>query len=1152
MGFNTSFNTSFGGGQVNPYEYAAARSPVEYLPEEEKQSLMAMLAGQTGGVIETLGRALDTPGAIARGVLAGKPLSGFSWDYDTRVSGEDLLSAYGLNYDNPYARAFAGFAAEVFTDPLAWLSGPKTAITGAGRAASAAGILDKAQTAAAAKMGYNKAAKTLTGRYTDDALKRMIPELPARAGQPAAAATEGVLDARPLLGPRLSRSMTTLDDVVKMADDPMSAMDKVLDYLRANNLSWQDVKDQNLGGALGFGLPFGPAEMVWNPKGAAPVLDALDWMGQRAAWSAPVRYGSAWFDKRMEGATSVAEQVDMLRKAARTAERGGAGRRIASQYLTQFDELNNAVKGVLGPDGLSSPQGNDMLLRMFENVPTAADRRLMQQVPELANAADSWDKIRKQMIRDAKDLGLQRNEYADRFGVRWSPVHTAEIEFDKASKTGRAALGSMAPESIGREKYLQVPGGRVELREISLLPMVREHAQLGPNSPYSHAEVGEHIREFLRNRYGQDVLNRGNASKQASFFQHMKKDLPSDYPVFAEHPLNAQARSIINHQKNIANTELAYDLLTENAVQSYPSDIQGGGFKALDRAIKETAEKLGLKSGKGGAIDKAVEQQIADRLQARFGTSGPVDLTQWSIPQSVFNRVTRAKKIYESPQAWQDVWGLFEQFTTVFKGFVLAWPSRHVRDAYSNAFSAWLEVGNANDTVQGMWAASKVLAGEWGEVMSYLEQLPKYSRQGLTGDALRREFIKDAGGSGVLATLASSDLLSARQRAAITELVPGASPVKLSQAVGELVPDGSRTLGQQARDFFTIQGVTSDWQTKNPMLNASQKINDANDSIARLGGLMALMKQGVSPDEAATRITAALVDYGSLTDVEKQIFKNVFPWWTYNSRMGTYVTKHMLERPGGRYGQTIRALDALQHPDEDHYVPESLRQRAAIRVPDELLPYLGMEKRGPDSTIDTYISNIDVAGREALETLGLTDQGISVGDTLSNLLQQSHPLLRTTAELAMDRDLWSKRPLSEAVTPLDRIYKKLFQTETRLSPEAKAVVQNLPGVQRLLSLGGGLADERLTPAQRAIKQAINQTTGFAVTSADEDWLRSELLRKIADQLKGTVVHGEYSYIPESLLPEVPERDLKLYQLQKSVQRDQSKSRKRKKEAAAAK
>jgi hypothetical protein len=1149
MGFNTSFNASFGRGAAELYDYATRRPSAEYLPEEEKQSLMAMLASQTGGAIETLGRALDTPGAIARGVLAGKPLSGFSWDYNTRVSGEDLLSTYGLEYSNPYARAIAGFAAEVFTDPLAWLSGPKAALTPAGRAASAAGILDKAPAAAAAKMGYGQAAKTLTGRYTDDALKRMIPELPARAGQPAAAATEGVLDARPLLGPRLSRSTTTLDEVVKMADDPMSAMDKVLDYLKANNLSWKDVKDENLGGAFGIGLPFGPAEMVWNPKGAAPFLDALDYMGQRAAWSAPVRYGSAWFDKRMEGATSVAEQVDMLRKAAGQAQRGGAGRRVASQYLTQFDELNNAVKGALGPDGLSSPQGNDMLLRMFENVPTQADKRLMQQVPELASAVDNWDRLRKQMIRESKDLGIQRNEYADRFGVRWSPVHTAEIEFDKASKTGRAALGAMAPESIGREKYLQVPGGRVELREISLLPMVREHAQLGPNSPYSHAEVGEHIREFLRNRYGQDVLNRGNASKQASFFQHMKKDLPSDYPVFAEHPLNAQARSLINHQRNMANTELAYDLLTENAVQAYPSDIQGGGFKALNRAVQETAEKLGLRTGRSGAIDKAVEQQIADRLRARFGATGKIDLNEWSIPQSVFNRVTRAKKIYESPQEWKDVWGLFEKYTTVFKGFVLAWPSRHVRDAYSNAFSAWLEVGNANDTIQGMWAASKVLAGEWGEVMPYLEQLPKYSRQGLTGDALRREFIKDAGGSGVLATLASSDLLSARQRAAITELVPGSSPVKLSQAVGELVPDGSRTLGQQARDFFTIQGVSSDWQTKNAMLNASQKINDANDSIGRLGGMMALMKQGVAPDEAATRITAALVDYGSLTDVEKQVFKNVFPWWTYNSRMGTYVVKHMLERPGGRYGQTIRALDSLHHPDQDHYVPESLRQRAAIRVPDELLPVLGLDKRGPDSDIDTYISNIDVAGREALETVAFSDQGLDVGETLSNLLQQAHPLLRTTAELAMDRDLWSKRPLSEAVTPLDRLYKRAFGTETRLPPEAKAIIQNLPGIQRPLSLAGGLADDRLTPVQRLIKQAINQTTGFSEVNADQQWIENELLRKIDDRLRGTVVHGEYSYIPEALLPEVPERDLKLYQLQKSVQRDQAKARKRKKEAA---
>jgi len=1143
------FDFSGGGG--------SRRRQKVYLPEDEQESQMAYLSRQTGSALENLFLALDTPGAIARGVIAEEPLSGFSWDFDSRVSGQDLNRYLGMEYDNPYVSTLMGLATEIAADPLALINLPKNALTGAGKAAKAAGLLDLAPVAAMNRMGYGKAAKTMTGRYTDNAFKKVLPEVAPKAGQPAAAAVEEALRVRPLLGPRYSRATTSLDEVIRAADNPQQALDDVMTFLKAergidpatNPLAaqylsdaYKSIKDEKLGGLLGFGMPFGESLSVWNPRAAHPFLDALDSVGQRISWSLPVRYGSAWFDKPMGGLADAGGQIDMMRKALRTDREVQLGRRIASSYANQLMEANPAVAARIGAEGLSGSRGNSIFKRLSEGVPTVSDKRLLQQVPELQAVVDRWDQIRKGMIKESRSLGMKAAEYGDKYGVLWSPRYSAETQYlTPGGGGGRAVFGATSPETVPRVKYLQTPGGTDELGKISLLDEVREFAKNKSESKQSAAEVGEAVVDFIEQRYGQKIIGERQGAKMAQFMRNLKKGLPDDYPLFAEHPINAQARAIINHRRNVANQQFVLDKLTEHAVKAYPSNIQGGGWKSLSAALDEVGSTIGMaRSGKTGEISKRAIRQVQDRLRQRFGASGKIDIDKYSIPQSVFNRLNTIKTVYESPQAWKDVWSLFEKFTTVFKGFVLAWPSRHVRDAYSNAFSIWLETGRAGDTLAGMQAASEILAGKWDKAMPTLRGLPQYS--GLaTDDDVRRAFINDSGGTGVLATLASSDLLSARQRAAVGELVPGSTPVTLSGGMKQMLPDGSRTPGQALKDFFTIQGVTSDWHTRNPLLNSSQQINDANDSIARLGGFIALMKQGVTPTESAKRITSALVDYGSLTEIERNFFKVIFPWWTYNSRIGKYVVSHMLEKPGGRYGQTVRALNTLQRSDDDHYLPTALREQFAVRVPNEFLPLLGKEAGG--EAIDTYLKDVDLPGVDVINYFSGNTQ-----DIIGNLAQQAHPLIRTMGELATDTDFFSKRPLSEAVTPLDRVYQQLFGTKTRLDPITKAVIQNLPGIQRPLSLAGGLADQRLTPAQRAIKQTINQLTGVKIQDVDESWKFSDMVRKIDKNLKGWQSSKPIEFIPAELLPEMPTHLLKQYMLKKEVERKANAIKKKKREA----
>ena len=191
------------------------------LPQPVRQNLLEQLARSTGQAIEGVGLVLDTPGAIFRGILAGDPASGFSFDTERRVTGSELLDQYGIAPQDPYAKTALGLAAEIALDPLLLANFGAGAISKAGRVAGAAGLLDNAPAAAVSKMGMAQALRTRTGRTVS---KRL-----AAADVPITPSTFSVT---PLLGPRMSRSMTTLEDAVNAATD-VGAARKGLSPLRA-------------------------------------------------------------------------------------------------------------------------------------------------------------------------------------------------------------------------------------------------------------------------------------------------------------------------------------------------------------------------------------------------------------------------------------------------------------------------------------------------------------------------------------------------------------------------------------------------------------------------------------------------------------------------------------------------------------------------------------------------------------------------------------------------------------------------------------------------------------------------------------------------------------------------------------------------------
>jgi hypothetical protein len=1103
-------------------------APVNLTPEQEN-SLLRELANQTGQAVESLFLALDTPGAIARGVIAGDPLSGFSWDADRRVTGSELNEKLGLNPENGWLKALSGFGTEVVADPLFWLSGGLSSLSKAGAAAKNAGLLKNAPLAYMQKYGTDAAEQTMRGGYITDLFQKNF--IPQTAGNYKAVAP---------VGQRLSQASVTLDDVIAASPNPTSAMDELVKSLGSKE-AVDAIRGDTLGGLLGVNV--GGINMAFKPPGSDSILDALDYLGAKTRFSYPGRLATAATSRAVEGAVDAGEQITALRSSLleKTAREQAQTQATEHGLLLSKIVLSDRSKRLLGSDTLFSPQGNDLLTRLAENKPTTNDLNIIADTPALTDWRNSWDKIRTNIFTQRENLALAGpSRYSDRYGVEYSPRFGDEFDFgDQGRGVGRGLYTAAEPETYGRRKHLITPGGTDDLRKISMLPEIINYAQ--PNSGVTDEQAGNAILKWFKMNHPAEPMQLPQAMLIARTMARRKLDLPPGVPVFAAHPANTQARRIISHSVAQSRANFILESLAE-ASELGGRTTKVGRYRNLADSWDEIARGSGFDLTKNKASKEAV-----DVLRAKMSLSSGtpiqnIDLSQYSVPEAVVRRLQRISDFYSVPQAQGEVSKFLDGWTTLFKSFVLATPRRFVRDAYSNAISGFLETGNAPLQLSSMYAASKIVNGKYDDVMSTLRTIPRYA--GMTDQQALDQFLTEAGGTGVLAGLQSSELLSSVRTGSMNQLIPGSTPISISRGLSEFIPDGSRNVFQQAADIaspFTnfVKGTLKDqYEQRNPLLRASNTINDTVDSIGRLGTFLALLRQGVSPSEAADRVRRALVDYQSLTLTERTWLRSIFPWYAYNSRIGKYVADNLYNRPGGSVSQMFRAsVNAQRADDDEDYIPANLRKSFALRIPDSLTQMVGLYQPG----LKWFLQDFDLPG---VDVVNLLDPN-SLSGTLKNVFAQSSPPIQSIVSLATGRDLFTDKPLKETVTHQDRLYQALTGDPNLLSPAAKVFLGLVPGAQVPTQFFGKLADDRIEdPMMRLLAAGINFGSGFKVRPVNELDMIRDIQQKIGDDAGLSMKTRTMSrqWIPDELEPTLTPRERALNELSKKKAREATRIR----------
>ena len=615
--------------------------------------------------------------------------------------------------------------------------------------------------------------------------------------------------------------------------------------------------------------------------------------------------------------------------------------------------------------------------------------------------------------------------------------------------------------------------------------------------------------------YTGEAIDTKQAERIAGFMGRKDPALPVDATIFGAHPSVMQAGAGVSAATARTNARHVYDSLAEAAefagTGKSANSIAGNLRRPLDRALGEAAKAVGLETRIAAKAAAPMSHHLMqEAIGLRIGEpASSINLAEWSVSEEVLSRLTAVKDVFETPRLLKSLGQLMTNVNGIYKGFLLAFPATKTRDMYSNTYQIWALNGSIQDTFNGLHVAMKIVAGNTTEAAAMLrKQIPAYRNVLSPLD----EMTKDVSRTGILQTLASSDLVTSNRTANLNQLVPGMVPQRLGDFVKEITPDFSRNPLQMAGDYFTFKDVRYPWQkhaaneTKNAMFNASQKVNDFTDSVGRLGGMLSLMAQGMSAEEAARKVTAALVDYGSLTTIEKSVFKTIFPWWAYMSRSGAWAAKELITNPGGRYGQTLRAFNRIQESDKNTYVPEALRQQFAVKVPDSVKEWAGLGK----SDTTTFLKDLDVAGHDvaSLPVLGPTLYD-AIHGTTANIAGQTNPLIRSAVELATGKDLFSKRPLREADSSLDKVYRGLSGSKSNMNPIARQAINLIPS-PRWSGIAATALDPRIPNAQtRATKILINTLFGVKLQDVDLQYQLGDARRMyenlLGDEMRNQII-----------------------------------------------
>lgn len=1098
--------------------------------------------------VQFVGNVLDTPGAILRNILALRnPLQGL-FDFEQRTTGRQLAEKWGWvepNKPGLDSGDAVGVGVEVAFDPLTWVTfGASAPLTQAGKAAKASGAL---------KLFDN----TITGH----------------------------------LGKRAARRKTTLRDAIRQLPDTQARREVakgVRDYAARHGLSARDLWDDVLshGGVGVRAVPiFGDAKWHFKSKAADRFSDLLDSTGRAIRYSAPVN--------------ALARHVSARRAGAGTGHGAMVAHAVDDSYIPAIANATRLSQNWMQavqkwrPELVDGTLDSNVLLRELMETPAehiatrfpGITQEAIDATIAMQDEADRLFDLTRRLGRAGE--AITEIEGGRRWSARHSPIGGRPLDMHRLEALRTAPTGPLmrlfADEDVIRIATDPNLTNRGKVRDLKrILP--HKLRRYGISQVYDPPGAKTQAREYAERLFAEYSANpqeRLNLGINRELLNILSQGRPVNITLDElEAAILKKSPSLSTPAGRIDRTQPLAELLTEvgtgeggealmrrgywnpvaadmesylsstsqrasmlesltsaladrrfigDALRSFPSDRRVnlgdyfGDWKRFnrDRALLAIGRKMGLTGKDRRVIDRVAQIQIPARTAD--------DL----------------KRVYQGLSDERVVGSLrkaFDNFTNIFKPYVLAWPSRLIRDYVT---------GTARNALLGMWDLTssrqihRLLAGKSVEG---LEKVPiiaeRLKAKGLTGaDAAKQEFMQ----------LLHEYRIAPRYAGEFEEIVPGMrAPREAHQMLSDplidqgilrpvldplIRPSQSGTSWRPMDLLFGMRGVSIGnkgalrTKTTNPLVASAEGGGFIVEANNRAVPFLNLLKKGVSPTEAARRVLDAQVDYSmrAYTPFEREVLLRLFPFGRFTKGMVKSLAKELSEKPGGPTAQLIRA--ARHSHGQMAGMPPHIAQGLAIPA--------GEDKEGnPQFMTTTGMMHEDPISFLAGARSGLDIAGLTRGAGLE-MLSRAHPVPKGILEWAMGRSAFQAgaqggRDLRDMDPLVGRIIANVTgdEGEPIRMGMLDHIISNTP-VTRALSTARTLTDTR----KDWLDKVINLTTGARVSSvtptAREAVLREQIEQMMRDRFP-QVRQFQRTYLPqdafEQMTPEQQQAALAHQQL----------------------
>jgi hypothetical protein len=645
------------------------------------------------------------------------------------------------------------------------------------------------------------------------------------------------------------------------------------------------------------------------------------------------------FDKAMQGLrevlTSTMEEFPELRLAK------DAKRIVAVPGRTQYDvALEKFQEHFPLPFGPRSHLDHPNVARMKEI------HYLMR------NAYDDILHKEQQELNRTMVLMGKRHLYNEAM-ERIKPTNWGDYVLHMASQEGRAALEEGA-EKVWRGSGI---GPSISKRQ----PITSHASHIFRRMRLINPAALEESKDILSSY---KFFRSAKSTRRSNLYTLLKKDLDG---MQGGKLMSTRSLRMLNEmlEKDAIDPELVERLIPSMSVDQANTWIRTHGLGKLVQPGQVDnffeADPTVLLSARGMRTDRAVLsnqffQEITDpakglAVKAKNRDELPQWAKDWQIPEQPdmkrsgyyfhpdaarwLNRLEKMESDFNKDMS--GFFGMYSKALNTWKAWTLAvFPSYMTRNFVGNMWNYYLGSEDPVDAANNISDAFRMMKGiaknekftfktQLGEVVNSRELWDKVDKLGGWGIG----FISPDYSRSV------KEVIDAHNRFSRYRLTRGWDPavllareyrntglMKKVGGIGPLSPKETR------------KALLNLWSPNNAYVETGFRINSILDDYTRAAHIIQKVKQGFSVEDAVASAKKHFFDYHDLSPAEKNLFRNIFPFYSWSRKNIPFQLESIVTRPSriARFGSAVYSFNGWDQPEEERYLNQWMKSQAPLRV----------------------------------------------------------------------------------------------------------------------------------------------------------------------------------------------------------------------------